>query len=518
MLSPAVVLAIVVAVALMPALAFALAPDPPTNLQVTPGAASPAIAQLTWSPPASGSVARYEVFVSAFESSGYGPAGVTDSTEFTFSAGLGGVPYYFRVVAVSPEGDGSSPAQAGPVTASWSDSPHEPMTKSSQMCGKCHGVHMTENDLLFRSEVTSGTLATTGNCYVCHDGRNASAANIASGTVDSFALTSGHSIEASGAGDLTVTCSSCHASHGATSDLQMLPIQSVSQTGPEWCYECHDAANKWYAGTYPDAAAPQRDASGYPEVGTWLGETVYAGSTSGHRLLPETTQTAPGGGDVRRKAGDCLYCHASHRGQGTHDSLRAAYRPSTASTVASDQANGTYASACFMCHGGVRPSGFATTPVDIKQFVTSGQPRAGHRIETSGGVLPVGSPLPCYECHNPHGSSRGNASLISDTLGQSLGTSTPAGVRRFCLSCHTTSDTGAGWDSESATYTVVAGSETVVGIPRTGGVLSLPSAAGHRTSDATSCNMCHGENYGAGGTNVHNPGAERVRLTSRRQT
>ncbi len=87
--------------------------------------------------------------------------------------------------------------------------------------------------MLFRAEVTTSTLATTGNCYVCHDGRNASAANIASGTVDSFALNSGHSIDATGAGDLTVTCSSCHASHGATSDLRMLPIAGVSQTGPE---------------------------------------------------------------------------------------------------------------------------------------------------------------------------------------------------------------------------------------------------------------------------------------------
>ena len=85
------------------------------------------------------------------------------------------------------------------------------------MCGKCHGLHMADSDLLFRSELTSGTSPTTGNCYVCHDGRNASAANIASGTVDSFALMSGHSIEASGADDLTVTCSSCHAAHGATS-------------------------------------------------------------------------------------------------------------------------------------------------------------------------------------------------------------------------------------------------------------------------------------------------------------
>ena len=276
-------------------------------------------------------------------------------------------------------------------------------------------------------------------------------------------------------------------------------VKGVSQNGPEWCYECHDAANKWYAGTYPNAAAPQRDASGYPEVGTWLGETVYAGSTNGHRLLPETTQTAPGGGDVRRAAGDCLYCHASHRGQGTHDSLRAAYRPSTPSTLASDQADGTYAAACLACHGGVAPSGFATAPVDIKQFVTSGQPRAGHRIETSGGVLPVGSPLPCYECHNPHGSSRGNASMISDTLGESLETGTPPG----CVVSASVATPQAVQAPVGTARAPPTRSSPVLRLwsgYRGRAVCSLCLRGGSRRGRRGPCTMCHGGNYTPGAT------------------
>ena len=80
---------------------------------------------------------------------------------------------------------------------------------------------------------------------------------------------------------------------------------------------------------------------------------------------------------MRRDQGDCLYCHAAHRGANAYDGLKATFRPTTAATLAADQTQGTYASLCFTCHGGVTPSGFATAPVDIKRFVTSGgRPRA----------------------------------------------------------------------------------------------------------------------------------------------
>ncbi len=124
----------------------------------------------------------------------------------------------------------------------------------------------------------------------------------------------------------------------------------------------------------------------------------------------------------------------------------------------------------------------------------------------SDGSLPVGAPLPCYECHNPHGSERGNGSLISDALGAGLDTSTTAGVRTFCFTCHTTSDTLSGWSSQTATYTAVSATDTVVGLRRDGGVggganvLHLPTTvAAHAQGDAVSCYDCHGNSYAPGG-------------------
>ena len=146
-----------------------------------------------------------------------------------------------------------------------------------------------------------------------------------------------------------------------------------------------------------------------------------------------------------------------------------------------------------------RPSGFTTAPADIKQFVTPVSDKRWPPHGDCGWSLPVGAPLPCYECHNPHGTTRGNDSLISDVLGGSLTTTGgPDAVRRFCLTCHTTSG-GEGWNSVEATYTAVTASETVVGIPRTGGVLALrelQALDGHAEGDLTSCYGCHGDDYG----------------------
>ncbi|HEY5541052.1 MAG TPA: cytochrome c3 family protein, partial [Coriobacteriia bacterium] len=218
------------------------------------------------------------------------------------------------------------------------------------------------------------------------------------------------------------------------------------------------------------------------------------------------------GNEVKRQQGDCLYCHAAHRGANAYDSLLTTFTVPVASTLASDQADGSYAALCFGCHGGSKPSGFAAEPVDIKRFATASSGYGGHSIVTSGGTLPVGAPLPCFECHNPHGSKRGNASLISDERGGSLETSTAAGVREFCFTCHTTNDTSAGWDSTSG-YVVVSAASTVVGLPRDGGVLRLPPNYGHNEIDSESCYDCHGDSYAADGRNVHNPLPDGQQLT-----
>ena len=258
--------------------------------------------------------------------------------------------------------------------------PHATATSTTNKCASCHVPHQALAKPLLRTELATSTPGQVATCLTCHDGKIASAGNIASGSKDSFALASGHALDATGSvGGLTRTCASCHDSHGSASKNPMLPEsqingKAVASDGKAWCLACHDNANSWYTSAYPPPSAPQRDAAGYPVAGTWLGAATYNDVTNAHRLIPETTRTAGSGQDVRRDQGDCLYCHAAHRGANAYDGLKATFRPTTAATLAADQTQGTYASMCFTCHGGFKPSGFATAPVDIKRSVTGDAP------------------------------------------------------------------------------------------------------------------------------------------------
>ena len=309
-------------------------------------------------------------------------------------------------------------------------------------------------------------------------------------------------------------CATCHFTHGSTDDDgRMIPAKTinnvaVTSAGQSLCLACHTDSSDWFGAGYPSTSAPVRDAAGYPVSGTWPGTATYTSATNGHRLLPETTITVGAGTPQPREQGDCRYCHASHRGPNTYDSLLSTFTVPTNGTLVADKTDGDYASLCFNCHGGVKPSGFATAPVDIQRFATSAAGSAGHSIVTSGGLLPVGSPLPCFECHNTHGSKRGNAASISDERGASLGTSNATDVRAFCFTCHTTSgSTPAGWDSTGQAYTAVSATDKVVGLPRDGALLHLSTRDGHAQGDAASCYDCHGNSYTVGGNNVHNPSA-----------
>jgi len=509
---PALVALLAVGVILVPVVALALAPDAPQNLVVTPGATQPVLATLTWEAPSGGSVDRYRVYAANNSAGPFSIEAETLDLEFSFTDGIAGLPYYFKVSALNSDDEESDASSVvGPVTAGWSADPHRSYETNTSTCAKCHSTHSASNGLLQRPEAPTGEPASIAICYTCHDGLVAGAGNIASGE-KGFSQPSGHSLEGtSGAGGLTESCTSCHGNHRDPAEAPMIPrnaINGVALDGPgtAWCYSCHETED-WFEGTYPPMDDPTLDEDGYPIEGTWPGKASYESSANAHSRIPETTQTVDTGA-VARERGDCLYCHSAHGGKNEYDGLIGTYRPTSASTLASDQATGAYADSCFQCHGGVLPSGFATAPVDIKQFVTDPGVNAGHRIKTSGGLLPVGAPMPCYECHGPHGSTRGNESLISDTLGQDLDTATPASAREFCFTCHTTADTGKGWESADSTYTVPAGTDLVVGLSRVAGsaALRLPALSGHNEADAASCNTCHGGSYSAGGANVHNPG------------
>ncbi|MEI8083919.1 MAG: cytochrome c3 family protein, partial [Actinomycetes bacterium] len=395
--------------------------------------------------------------------------------------------------------------------ASLADSPHISSEIDTSSCAACHSTHTAVGVNLNRRMNPDGTPADP--CNACHDGSLPDAANISTGPIDSFALASGHSYTAPSPGTAKIEgCATCHYTHGsAQDDGRMIPAKTVNgvavtSAGPQLCLACHTDSASWFGPNYPSTSTPVRDAAGFVVSGTWPGSATYVSAANAHRLLPETTVTVGPGDAQPREQGDCRYCHASHRGPNTYDSLLSTFTVPTDVTLAADKADGSYADLCFRCHGGVKPSGFATAPVDIQIFATSGGSTAGHSIVTAGGLLPVGSPLPCFECHNPHGSSGGNGALLSDERGAALGTTTATGVRAFCFTCHTTAGSSpAGWDSASAAYALVSPTEKVVGIARDGGVLHLSTRDGHAQSDAQSCYECHGNNYSVDGNNVHNP-------------
>jgi len=399
---------------------------------------------------------------------------------------------------------------ASAVPSAFAASPHVSATATSSSCRACHRVHNAPaNSTILGAADESGSI--TSSCLACHDGSNADASNVVDGSSDSFGQPSGHTLDANSPGTADVNgCATCHYAHGASSVERRIPAKqingvAVSSAGNQTCSACHATNADWFGPGYPAMSDPTRDATGYPVAGTWPGKASYESTSNAHRLIPESTRTVGVSEPIRREQGDCTYCHGAHGGTNEYDGLKATYTVPTQATLASDTADGSYAALCFTCHGGDRPAGFATTPIDIKSFATAGG-SGGHSIVTSGGTLPVGSPLPCFECHNPHGSTRQNSSLLSDERGASLATTNAADVRAFCFTCHTTSDGAAGWDSETATYTAVPGSAKVVGISRHAGALRLPAIAAHEQATPASCYKCHGNSYAAGGSNVHDPG------------
>ena len=187
---------------------------------------------------------------------------------------------------------------------------------------------------------------------------------------------------------------------------------------------------------------------------------------------------------------------------------RARHRDALGSTPPTVRTRRCASSATVARSRAVSPTSPSTSSSSSRRpprYATASVTPAGHSIVTSGGTLPVGAPLPCFECHNPHGSKRDNTALITDERGASLTTTSAAGVREFCFTCHSTSDTVSGWDSASATYTAVSSADKVVGLPRDGGVLLLPAHDGHAQADTASCYDCHGASYAAGGRTCTTP-------------
>lgn len=486
-------------------------PSIPGSPAAVAGLASPEIAAVSWTASTDNvAVTGYNVWRAVNPAGPFVKIGTATGTSFSDVDGVPGQSYFYRVSAYDAAGNESAQsAVTDSVAAIWSVEPHEVYTRDTDLCKLCHSMHEAATESkLFRP--TGGDAGELSVCYACHDGSGASS-NVENGATNSFAATlrSGHSVEAASTSpDLTNVCSDCHTPHADVQANPLLPsglVNGVAVTGAGngWCLACHDDSASWYGPGYGALITdPSRDATGYPIAGTFPGATTYqSAAANAHINIPASSTP------TTRTAGDCLYCHVSHRASAPYDGLVATFTVSTAALT--DTADGTFAALCFECH-----DGSLVGAQNIKQFVTGGAERSGHKIKTSGGLYPVGAPLPCYECHNPHGSTRSNTRLISDALGGSLDPSTDAGARAMCFTCHTTSDTAKGWDSEAnsgagAYTTAIAAGQTVAGLPRDAvpgaNLLRLPDVVGHREADAQNCYQCHGASYEGGGYNVHAP-------------
>ncbi len=203
--------------------------------------------------------------------------------------------------------------------------------------------------------------------------------------------------------------------------------------------------------------------------------------------------------------GACDNCHNVHGGEGEHDLTDSTNRGIVGSESGALPTN---YSQCLGCHSQFGPAGMDDTSRSIAYYYDRSQnpeQQTGHGAGNQG-YVPSNSRLPCYDCHNPHGSvgyggAGGNAHLLSDQrpgwygLTNIKDTSSAQGndqVRRFCFGCHQSSDG--------------LGGGLVEGI----NLEMLPSEiSAHAFADSKHCYTCHGVDYSSPtGYNVHHPKVE----------
>lgn len=196
--------------------------------------------------------------------------------------------------------------------------------------------------------------------------------------------------------------------------------------------------------------------------------------------------------------GSCDNCHDVHGGANRHDMLDTLYFGAIGSLTGSVLNN---MALCLRCHSPFGPAGIDDTSRMISYYYDRGVnpgSSGGHSYQAISGSQ-AGARMPCFECHNAHGSignSNGgpNRYLLSD---QRSGwydlteiRNDNAQVRRFCFGCHQSSEGFGG--GRIGDYTPDR----------------LPTGpAAHRFSDSTHCYDCHGRDYSSPTShNVHNPG------------
>jgi hypothetical protein len=197
--------------------------------------------------------------------------------------------------------------------------------------------------------------------------------------------------------------------------------------------------------------------------------------------------------------GSCRNCHNPHGTDAPHDMLDTTYAGIVGSQTGALPEN--YA-LCLHCHNVNGPVNMDDTSLTIAYYydrsINPGR-RSGHGVSSGGGYVPSGSRLPCFDCHNPHGSQGnsglgGNAYLLSDQRRGWYGLTDIKNdndqVRRFCFGCHPPADK-------------TLPTEPVEGLS----LEALPqNVEAHNSSSLTHCYECHGGDYSTPTShNVHNP-------------
>jgi cytochrome c553 len=322
-------------------------------------------------------------------------------------------------------------------------------------------------------------------------------------------------------------CQQCHPTHGDETEPFPSPPVLFTENDNRLAFwndgiqPCHSVRPENYPLAEQDRMPESAPDPGYFEAnvgglrragvqyrGRWPGELVYTnpGQTPrGHWISPHGHDP-----DMPRKdsggEGLCLNCHDPHGNSDRRDLLVADYGGvgGRASVGPPQQ----YA-LCFWCHGTKGAAGMEPGSRFVEDYYDAGLngSRAGHQIRKNPRIalswpahVQAGDMLPCYDCHNPHGSQGNNRSqpngyLISDERQGWSGLTDPLDyppqARAFCLGCHILSDG-------------IAGSQVVEGIVMN----TLSDDPAHRSSATAACPDCHGRDYtGPTSNNAHNPGA-----------
>jgi len=323
------------------------------------------------------------------------------------------------------------------------------------------------------------------------------------------------------------SCNHCHDLHALESGESPYPSALFTENSNALCFTadgtgpCHQLA----ASNYP-ATETSRIPEGFPEAGyfeynsggskisgvevrsRWPGQMVYE---SPMVVGPEASFMSPHGNDPEmprvdpQGRGSCLNCHNAHGSDAPFDMLVSDYRGIGGFE---DPTYPARYQLCFDCHSMFGPSSMEPSGRLIADYYDSSinGPHAGHQIQMNPNIaiswpahIRPGDKLPCYDCHNAHG-SRGynnqgpNAYVISDERpGWANLTDTktdPEQSRRFCFGCHIPSNG-------------TPGSQVVEGIIMN----ALPNQDGHQFGDFRGCFECHGSDYSSSTSyNVHNPG------------